>query len=387
MCGGGSGGHVTPIRSVISELKKLDAQAEVHFVGQRGDSFAQLLMHEPDIASSHFIFAGKFRRYVGIPWYKQLLHFKTVFFNLRDLIFIGLGTLESLYIMARLKPDAVFLKGGYVCVPVGVAAKLLSRPFITHDSDVIAYLSNKIVGRWAHKNTVASELGTYPYPSHRQVVVGVPIDPMYHQKSTLKDIASYRKELAVTNLPQVLVVGGGNGAQAINEALLYEAEALSKECEVHHIVGERNIEAVQERLSTLALSHPERYHVIDLVRDKQQMYKYYALADIVVSRAGATSIAEIAALGKTAIVIPSNRLADQMRYAPQLADQDAALVLSDEDIEQDPKSLLLAIDKLRTNRELALRLATNVRKFARPHAARDIATMLAGMVGKQSESK
>src|SRR5688500_12846286 len=119
--GGGSGGHVTPLTAVAAELKQLQPDIRIVFVGQRGDRFGDLVAENEHVDASHRILAGKFRRYHG-EGLKQLLDVRTMLFNLRDLFYFFLGTLQSLVLIRRVRPDVVFVKGGFVGVPVGLAA-------------------------------------------------------------------------------------------------------------------------------------------------------------------------------------------------------------------------------------------------------------------------
>ena len=117
MTGGGSGGHITPILSVARALKKLRTDARLVYIGHRGDPIGRLADGDQAFYKTHRIHAGKWRRYHNEGW-RQLLDIKSQLLNARDVFFLGLGFLESLWLLARLRPGVIFVKGGYVGVPV-----------------------------------------------------------------------------------------------------------------------------------------------------------------------------------------------------------------------------------------------------------------------------
>lgn len=151
--GGGSGGHITPILAVVHELRQLSPKAEIIYVGQTGDDLLDVPAHDPNIASVVAIRAGKFRRYHGEGW-KQLFDVVTLCKNLRDAVWVLIGLWQSFWLLGRLRPDVIFVKGGFVGVPVGLAAALRGIPYVTHDSDALPGLANRIIARWAKVHTV-----------------------------------------------------------------------------------------------------------------------------------------------------------------------------------------------------------------------------------------
>ena len=135
--GGGSGGHITPILAVAHELKLLQPDCRVVYVGERGGKFQSLTEGQSDIDEVHSIFAGKFRRYHGESWLKRIIDVYTNLKNLRDALYVGLGYLQSFRLLGKVKPDVVFLKGGYVGLPIGLASATRHIAFVTHDSDAL----------------------------------------------------------------------------------------------------------------------------------------------------------------------------------------------------------------------------------------------------------
>ena len=194
LCGGGTGGHITPILAIARELKNHHPDCRIVYVGDHGSKFADLATKSSDIDEFHTLYAGKFRRYHNQSWLVRVTDVKTIFFNVRDFFYFLIGVIQSTFLIRRLKPNSILIKGGYVGLPVGLAAKFWRVPFITHDSDVIPGLTNKIIGEWARFNTVGVKNGLYPYNSAKVRYVGIPVATDYkYVDDELKK--AYRQEI------------------------------------------------------------------------------------------------------------------------------------------------------------------------------------------------
>jgi UDP-N-acetylglucosamine--N-acetylmuramyl-(pentapeptide) pyrophosphoryl-undecaprenol N-acetylglucosamine transferase len=247
--GGGSGGHITPLLAVASELKKQQPDVRIVYIGQRGDRLAEIVKEHDAIDEVRYIWAGKFRRYHG-EGLKQLLDIKTVLLNIRDVFLVGLGFISSIRVLRSLKPSVIFIKGGFVGVPVGLAAALLHIPYITHDSDAIAGLANRIVARWARLHAVALPKEVYSYPPAKTVTVGVPIASEYAPVDT-KQADLFRHSLGIEQASHVLfITGGGLGAKKINDVMVKIVPRLLGKYPglyVIHTTGHAQSEAVTEQ--------------------------------------------------------------------------------------------------------------------------------------------
>src|SRR5665213_1691419 len=124
-CGGGTGGHITPILAIAHEVKKLSPDSEVSYVGEKGNKFVDLAHNHSDIDKVYMVRAGKFRRYHNQAWIDRFLDFKTNALNIRDIFRVIIGFFESLNLLIRNRPDVILLKGGFVGLPIGFAASLL----------------------------------------------------------------------------------------------------------------------------------------------------------------------------------------------------------------------------------------------------------------------
>ena len=345
----------------------------MHFVTDKAflDQSSGLMEHAAAPVVVHTIVAGKLRRYKDIPLYKQLLHWPTVWRNVVDVGKVVVGIVQSLWLLLHTRPDVVFAKGGYVSLPVGIAARMLRIPLVLHDSDARPGLTNRMLARFATHIATGAPLEYYPsYKGRPLTYVGVPIDSAYH-RFTEEEQRVAKQSIGVSpTRPLVVVTGGGLGARDINAAMVSIApELLQQGISVYHVTGKAHAEAIRKIIA----SHPD-YQVVPFVY--KNMAQVLGAADVVVSRASATFLQEIAALAKPCIVVPSSSLGDQMKNAESLRESAAAVVLSDERLSDDPTVLLGAIVKITTNTALRAELADRIAARAKPDAARDTAKIL-----------
>ncbi|HSW85062.1 MAG TPA: UDP-N-acetylglucosamine--N-acetylmuramyl-(pentapeptide) pyrophosphoryl-undecaprenol N-acetylglucosamine transferase [Candidatus Saccharimonadales bacterium] len=378
LTGAGSGGHITPILAVAAELKRLKTDIKLIYIGQKGDPMAAMPSRHKYIDEVYVIRAGKFRRYHG-EGLKQLTDIPTMLKNIRDVLFVLIGLLQSWKLLRRLRPKVIFIKGGYVGVPVGLAAASLKIPFITHDSDAVPGLANKIIAKWASKHAVALPPEAYYYPRNKTVMTGIPLRREFVPVNT-KIQQDYRAQLKIPSKSQVLfVVGGGLGAERINLAVAEVIPHLLAEFEelyVLHGVGQANETAMND-IYDKKLSEAERgrlkvYGFID------DLYKYSGAADIIISRAGATNLAEFAVQGKACIIIPSPFLAagHQLKNGIFLDQQGAAVIIDETELQEDPNRLAAKVSDLLKKPENRRSLGSKMSKLAHPHASSELARLI-----------
>ena len=376
--GGGSGGHITPILAVSKELKHLRPHAKIIYVGQKGDSLADIPAKDPSIDEVYTVVAGKFRRYHG-EGFMQLLDFPTMFKNFRDFFYVLIGLFQSWRLMGKIRPDVVFTRGGYVSVPVALGAAMRGIPYITHDSDPIPSLANRIIARWAKLHAVALPIEIYPYPKTKTITTGVPVDDNF--VSVTESLNNkYRTEIGIPRTAKMLfVIGGGLGSQRVNSAV---AEALPhlvhdiSDLHVVHVVGRANLKHMQHHYSQeMPPESKSRITVLGFIND---VYRYSGAADVVITRAGATNLAEFAIQAKPCIVVPSPFLAGghQLKSAQYLEEQGAALIINETDLSDDPNRLAKIVAKLLKDPKHRTELANNLSAFAKPDATKDIAELV-----------
>lgn len=330
------------------------------------------MAHAAIPVSVHVISAGKLRRYHGVPLWRQLLDIPTVTKNIRDIALIGIGLVQSVVMIRRFRPDVVFAKGGYVCLPLGYAAKLLGIPLVIHDSDARPGLTNSLLSRFATAIATGSPLENYPYPKDKSVYTGVPIDAAFHPFDP-EEQRRAKQTIGLVDIdkPLVVVTGGGLGAASINEGMLAAAERLIADgFAIYHVTGKRHFASVAKR----AFEHPD-YHVVEFVY--KDMATVLGAADIVVSRASATFLQELAALAKPVVIVPAAHLGDQMKNAEVYRTAEAAYVLDDVSV-RDGHSLYEVLTRWRNDTTHATAMTARFHEFARSDAAGDVARLIVG---------
>lgn len=319
------------------------------------------------------IAAGKLRRYHHMKWWQQVIHVRSIVFpNVRDLVYAGVGLVQSIYKLTVWRPDVIFTKGGFVCLPVGFAAHLLKIPLVIHDSDAHPGLTNRILARWASAIATGAPLENYPYPVRISRYVGIPISDEFVRLSKAEQ-ATAKSELGFTaNRPLVVVTGGGLGAQRINDAVVAVLDDLLRTTSVVLISGSGQYDELRS-LTPLNNPHFQLHAFVS-----QGMAKLLGAADVVVSRAGATTLLELAAVAVPTILIPNGQLTGghQLKNADAYARSGAVRVLDEHAVDADPAVLVAAIRDLLADTAALTVMADAFHKFARPHAARDVAEMV-----------
>ena len=345
--------------------------AVLTYVGERNAKFKELTLNCGDFDSRFYIFAGKFRRYHNDSWYSRVFDVKTNLLNVRDSLYVLMGIFQALWLLIRKRPDIIFIKGGFVAVPIGLVARILKIPYITHDSDVIPGLTNRIIGKGAQLNTTGMPTQYYAYPTNKVRQVGIPLDSYYVKvDQTIKN--KYREKLNIPIDREVLfVTGGSQGAKNINTAVSVIANNLLTERKNLYIIHQ-----VGQADSNVYGSFSSERLVVKKFID--EMYLYSGAADVVVSRASMTTIAELGVQSKPVIIIPHPYLSDghQLKNAELIKSIGGGSVLQESEIENNPQILADEIKHLLDNRTIANKYAKNLNEIIMPNSARMIAKML-----------
>ena len=301
MTGGGTAGHVTPHFALAPEFDK--KSWGYFYIGSKGI--------EKDLVTSrgirfYTISTGKLRRYLSLE-------------NLLDVFKVIVGCIQAFFILLFHRPSVVFSKGGYVAVPVAVAARLLFIPVVSHESDVTPGLATKIIAKFA-KRMIYTFPTTGKYLSASAIQTGTPIRPELfegNRKLGLKFCAFTPSEL-----PVILVMGGSQGAMKINAALEAILPELVQEFRVIHLTGAGK---------GLSFKHAN-YAAYEYLKD--ELSDVIAAADIVISRSGANSIFEFLALRKPMLLIPleEGSRGDQVHNAAEFENSGWARVLREKDL-------------------------------------------------------
>lgn len=361
--GGGTGGHFYPIIAVIEALHTLIEEnrlAGVEFILMSDSPYDFRLLLMQDVKFKK-IQAGKIRRYFSL-------------LNLFDIFRTIGGILKAFWSIYFDMPDVIFGKGGYVSFPVLFAACILRIPVMIHESDAVPGRVNRWASSFAKRIAISFPESARYFSSPEVVLTGNPI-----RRGILGFTPEEAKEFfqLEEGIPTILILGGSQGSKNINDNVVDIAYKLVEFAQVVHQTGKNNIKEAKDRLSVVLENSPRksRYHVFAHL-DDAALRNASSVANIVISRAGASSIFEIAAWGIPSIIIPLSGSAQehQRENAYSYARSGAAEVI--EEINLSPNLLLAEIQRLLKDEETLKKMKEAAKKFAQPKAARKIAQEL-----------
>lgn len=277
------------------------------------------------------------------------------------------------------RPNVIFLKGGYVCLPVGLAARLFKIPYIIHESDVVAGLANRVLMKKARKVAFGMPPSEEVMATHPNYVwTGIPVGPEFKAVSPSRQLALKKAFSFNPDKPLVVITGGSQGSENLNEATRAILPELLKFTSVGLVAGRKHYENMvdlkkYENWEKASLESNFRMWEFNTTMDELM-----GAADVVVSRAGATTIAEMAALKKATILVPFERLpgGHQQKNAERLGSSSAAIVVSDIEMVKDPTKLLDAIRHLIKSPRERADMANRLHDEARSDAARRLADII-----------
>ncbi len=365
LTGGGSGGHITPLIAVVQSIKKTViqnnlGQVEFVFIGPtaRNEFFEELMAREGIKVIN--ISAGKFRRYFS--WT-----------NLADWLFkIPYSFLQALWFVFWNMPDIVFSKGGYGSVPVVYASRFYFLPVVLHESDAVMGLANKLAMHKVQLITLGFKGIQTPVNPKKSLFAGNPIR---------SDLASGSKEIGKEifkvsgKKPVLLIITGSQGAEFINDTILNNLEIFVKQYDIIHVTGPSKYEQIPVELEArFGKSDFAGYHPYPFLME--EMKHAYAVADVVISRCGANSIAEIAANGKPSILIPLKTSAQnhQQVNAYLYGRSGAAIIIEEDNLL--PHLLLRDLNEITTNTSLRKAMIKAALAFNPPDSSDIIARQI-----------
>ena len=292
-----------------------------------------------------------------------------------------MGLITSFFRLVRKssRPDIIFLKGGFVGLPVGLIARLFKIPFIIHESDVVAGLANRILMKKAKKVAFGMPIPDEVADKHPNYVwTGIPVGPEFKSVSPSREISLKKAFSFNAEKPLVVITGGSQGSENLNNVTRTILPELLKFASVALVAGRKHYEDMVD------LKRYENWENASLESNFRMwefntaMNELMGAADVVVSRAGATTIAELAALKKATILVPFERLpgSHQVRNAERLRDANAAEVILDSDMMENPNKLLDSIRHLIKSPRLRADMADNLAKEARSDAAHRLAEII-----------
>lgn len=327
----------------------------------------------------HTIRSGKLRRYGrGVA---ELFDLQTITANTRDAWKFSRGISDARKLLRQINPDVVFVKGGYVGLPVGMAARRLKMPLVIHESDMTMGLTNRLLAPYARVVATGFPVDHFQYvkTSAQFIPTGNPIRTEILQGDRAHALQHFGLD---GKRPTILFIGGSLGAHAINEAVFSGLQNLVQGYNILHQTGEKDIDAAMFQRQRLVAT--VRDHYVPQAFFQAELADAYALADIVVTRCGANVLAELAALAKPVILIPLPSSANnhQSKNAQYLLKRGAARMI--EQSKLTPLALRATIDALAESESDQRYLAKALHRLAIMDAADRLAEVVlsAGVISK-----
>ncbi len=374
LTGGGTAGSVSPLLALIPHLKKDKSDISFLWLGTKNGPERKMVEYYGIPFKP--ISAGKLRRYFDLR-------------NFLDIFKIILGFKQAFWIIFRFKPDIILSAGSFVSVPVVWAGWVLKKKSIIHQQDVRPGLANKLMAPFATKITVTFEESLKRFPKSKTIWTGNPVRDEILAGDRERAIDKFKLERGV---PTLLVMGGGTGSAVINAVVLESLSELVEFCQVVHLTGARNkkqdtrnkqIPNFKIQISNNnnvitsdqlpVTSDQRRYHQTEFL-DAREMADAYAVADLVVSRCGMSSMTELSALGKPTIFIPLQDT-HQEDNARLVLDKKAGMVIWQKEFKVD--KLVKIVKDVLNNKEGAL--SKNVRDLVKD-GGEEIAKLIKDLV-------
>ncbi len=359
LVGGGTGGHFYPLIALAEQLNRSEVRPRLYYFGPE-------MYDERALGTENITFintwAGKQRRYVSV------LNFFDIFITIA-------GTFVAFFKLFAIYPDVLISKGGYTSVPVVLSAAFLRIPIIVHESDAVMGRANKVGARFAH--TIITTYATMALAVKNTPVYALGI-PIRQSLLTQPDAAPLMN--IQNDRPILFVIGGSQGAVRINELILDSLDELLSDFTIIHQTGRANHELCVLSADNLIVDAEKRahYHPVAFL-SADELNKAYTMAHLIISRAGSTSIYEIALHGKPSIIIPipEEISHDQRTNAYSYARSGAAVVMEEANLTD---GLLRAeIDRIMLNQEVYETMSKAAQTFGKTDAAAQMTSLVIGI--------
>lgn len=337
--GGGTLGPVMPLLSVVEELKKRDKKHEFLWIGTYG-GVEKSVVENKNIKFKAVV-SCKLRRYFSFKNFLIPIQFLIAFY-------------QSIIMTLKFAPDVIISAGGYNSVPLVWSARVLKIPVLIHQQDIIPGLANKLMAPFAQTITVTFEKSLKDFDTKKTVLTGNPIRSELYKGNRQRALNHFDLE---EDIPTIVFIGGGTGALLLNKIIIESVAQLTRSYQIIHITGKGKSFEV----------HNDRYHGHEFVG--KHMDKVYAAADLVVSRAGLSTLSELASLEKLAIIIPMPN-SHQEANAQYFYHRDAALVLDQENLGVEDLVLMI---KQTLKESTAKKYIANIKKIMPLESASKIA--------------
>jgi UDP-N-acetylglucosamine--N-acetylmuramyl-(pentapeptide) pyrophosphoryl-undecaprenol N-acetylglucosamine transferase len=358
--GGGTGGHIYPALAVAMQLRE-EYQAEILFLGSDDGLETEIVPAAGFRLAT--IKAGKLRRYIS--WG-----------TITGVMRVPVGMVEAINLVGQFRPGVAFTSGGYVAVPAGLAARFERVPLLMHQQDVPPNLSNRLVAPLATRISVAFADSLAYFPARKTLQLGNPLrQAMLDVRQTPPQEA--RRALGFERQePLLLVTGGSQGARHLNQTVGKALPDLLAHCQVLQISGNALYNETRELCESALAAQDEvvrrRYRLVAYLNEEMPLA--LQAADLVLCRSGASTLSELAALGKPSILVP---LPPAIGSSPQEANAEmfgrnkAARVMKDGDLK--PQVLVENVTSILASSTLLGAMSNAASSFAKPKATQEIA--------------
>lgn len=365
--GGGTGGHFYPIIAVAERVNQIIDEenilkSELYYISN--NPYDKEMLFENSLIYEE-IKSGKMRTHASI---------KSMIFNFFDLFKIFFGVINSIFKMFSIYPDVVFGKGGYASFPTLFAARILRIPVVIHESDSAPGRVNKWAGHFARKVAVSFMEAGYFFPKPKVAWTGQPIRIEIEHPANRNEALEYFK--LESGLPVILVLGGSQGAELINNTILDALPRLVNDYQIIHQTGVNNFEMVRDRAEVVLTDHPHKLRYLPIAFLSTLPLKMAAgTATIIISRAG-SMLFEIASWGVPSILVPiaETNLDHQKKNAFNYARAGACSVI--EEANMTANILSGEIERITKDKEIYDNMAQGAKSFNKPDAAKKIARAL-----------
>ncbi len=369
--GGGTGGHVYPALAIATSLRT-QYNAEIFFLGS-DDGLEKELVPAAGFRLAT-VKAGKLRRYISLETVTGVMR-------------VPLGMFAAISIVRKFRPDVAFTSGGYVAVPAALASRVNGVPLLMHQQDVPPNLSNRLAAPLATRISVAFADSLPYFPARKTLLLGNPIrQAMLDVRETPP--AAARTELGLdASLPLLLVTGGSQGARHLNQIVCQALPGLLANCQVLQISGKELYNETRAQADSLLADQDEalrqRYRLVPYLN--AEMPLALQAADLVLCRSGASTLTELAVLGKPSVLVPLAPAVGgpaQQENAAMFERKQAAIVISNDELK--PELLVERVLNIIASKSQIAAMALAASTFAKPDATHDITEELVRIAKKES---
>lgn len=357
---GGGGGHFYPMVAVAEAIREISQKQKIlstELIYISDSPYDQKSLDDAGIRFAE-LKTGKNRLYFSIENFFDI--FKTFF-----------AIIKAIFLLYRLLPDVVFSKGGYPAVPVVIAARILNIPVVIHESDSYPGRANKMASKWAKRIAISYKEAAEYLPKEKTAFVGNIVRK--DVREPLK-VGAYEYLKLNAALKTILVVGGSQGAKTINDTIINSLDGILNNYQVIHQVGTKNFDEVKALTDVILKDNPnkERYHVYPYL-NKLALRMSAGVSSLIVSRAGAGFLAEIASWGVPSIVIPITKSNGdhQRKNAYNYAATGGCVVIEESNLK--PHVIVSEIDRILGDEKVAQEMSEGTKKFVHPDAEDKIA--------------